>query len=148
MKSLTELTKEEYQSFLNDIFDGSVEYNGLKLESNNDGIEYLFKSDESVRLISFSNPELISWLYKKDVDITIPLKQLKYDYVEMDESNSILFEYAMDVNRLINDKYYEGMQKHADGIKDATIATTMKLALLNEKFSEIKDLQRELISKM
>lgn len=47
------------------------------------------------------NPDFILWLYKNNIDITLPLKYLVSDYFEIDEMNSILFEFVMEINRII-----------------------------------------------
>lgn len=140
MKNLKELSNEDYQSFLDTMFD-SVEYTGLIFETediniDSCGLEYVKKDDSSKlkRILSFSNPELIIWLYENDADLSIPLRQLKYDYVEMDEINSILFEYAMNINRVLNknlvvNEVYQGQEE-------------------KHKIEAIKNIQKELISKI
>ena len=137
MKNLNELTNEEYQSFLDGIFDG-VEYTGLVFETDSVnidccGVEYKMK-DKIKRILSFSNPELIIWLYSKEVDLSIPLRQLRYDYVELDETNSILFEYAMDINRVLT----------KDLVSDARFSGSEEI----EKIKAIKTIQKELVSKI
>ena len=46
---------------------------------------------------------LVAGFIKHDYDLIRPLRQLSVDYTEIDETNSILFEFAMNVNSVIND---------------------------------------------
>ena len=126
MKRLNELTIDECQIFLNEIFeDDNVKFNKMIFETNKEGdigcgIEYQYENEHK-NVIPFSNPDLITCFYKHDVDLTIPLKQLRVDFIDMDEKNSILFEYAMDINKVLRqhgpinktfrEAFYSGMDK-------------------------------------
>ncbi len=141
MKRIEDLTREDCQEFLNEMFDNSVEYTKTIYEADeieSCGIEYNAKDDvtpchNEKCLVSFSNPELISWLYKHDVDLTTPLQQLKYDYIEMDETNSILFEYAMNINKVLNENIPDDLYQGQGNKK---------------KIERIKETQKDLISKL
>ena len=128
MKRIEDLTKEDYQTFLDKMFENSVEFNRLILteEDNERGIEYKVKKGLHKGIVSFGDPELVEWLYKKEIDITMPLELLKLNYMEIDETNSTLFQFVMGVTRIMN----------IDNLWD------------EEKYSEIGDLQKELISKL
>lgn len=136
MKKINELTKDECQDFLNETFDDdSIDFNRLIFDPDftddeSCGIEYSVSPENKKYIVSFSNPDLITWLYKHDYDLFWPLQQLSVDYTEIDETNSILFEYAMNVNKIVN---------------------TYTLPESNdelEKLNEIKHLQKDLIGKL
>jgi hypothetical protein len=108
MKKFEELTPEECQSFLNELFDETdTEFKQLITQpEENMGIEYSVKSEDfdgGHCHVSITNPELLTWMYQHEVDMIMPLTRLKYDYIEMDETNSVLFEYAMEVGKIINE---------------------------------------------
>jgi len=139
MKKIEELTKEDCQKFLLEVFgDKNILFNRLILKADlsveeSCGIEYNVKNELSPDtnqkfIISFSNPDFLSWLYKNDFDLTDPLYQLKFDFAEVDEANSALFEFAMGVNKIM-------MHSSIDE-NDA------------ERLNEIKSLQKELIYKL
>ena len=150
MKKIEELNKIDWQDFLDRMFDNTVEYSRTILSPNygkdeSCGIEYLHKSElistiHQKNIISFSNPELISWLYEHEVDLTLPLKQLKYDFIDLDETNSVLFEFVMGVNKVM---------------KDIPVSDSNNKPFLEEmgpvyadELNLIRKLQRELISKL
>lgn len=99
MKKFEEITLEDYQSFLKNKFNDNFVYIN---SSNSIKNEITYKINDKIGTLSFSDPDFILWLYEKEYDITSPLKNLILDYIEIDEFNSVLFEYAMEVNRLIN----------------------------------------------
>lgn len=141
MKKLNELTKEDCQSFLDELFeDSNAEFKDLILPESNEmisGIEYSIKSEDfdgGDRYVSISNPELLTWMYEHDVDISTPLTQLKYEYNEMDETNSILFEYAMEIGKILNEP--QAPEARYSGSEE------------KEKIKKIKDLQKSLINKI
>jgi hypothetical protein len=105
MKKFNELTPEDCQSFLDELFeDDQITFKRVIDEPTMDetpGIEYT--THEQSDTISISNPELLTWMYQNNVDLTQPLENLKYEYTEMDETNSILFEYAMEINKIIKE---------------------------------------------
>jgi len=150
MKKIEELTNDECQSFLNELFeDVDIKFEKIITEPNQDdtmGIEYSIESmDMKNCYISVSDPDLLIWLYNNDVDISVPLEQLKYEYNEMNETNSILFEYAMEIGRII--------QKDAEEPKNLNWQETHdKLMTLGnpikEKYDEIKKIQKDLINKI
>ena len=147
MKLIEELTKEECQTFLNEMFDESVEFERIIFDgdcTDGCGIEYKTKrrineDKQNIGIVSFSNPELIAWLYENEIDITIPLKQLKIDFIEMDETNSTLFQYAMEINEIVS-KYKTDKYNESHDIGNYM----MKSAALDE----IKQLQKDLIKKI
>lgn len=142
MKRIEELTLDECQTFLDQMFDNSVEFNRIIFENDcidGCGLEYKVKSHDQLGFVSFSNPDFISWLYDNDIDISFSLKQLKFDYNELDETNSILFEYAMKINGVV-EKYKPDFFNQDHNIGEYMI----KSAALDE----IKLIQKDLISKL
>lgn len=106
MRKIEELKKDDCQIFLDKIFDSNVKFNKLNLECQSIdecGIEYVFNDKNG--LVPFSDPDLITWLYNNNFDISIPLFQLKVLYAEMNEINSTLFEYAMNVSDISKVKF-------------------------------------------
>lgn len=154
MKRLDELTKDECQEFLDEIFeDEKVKYNKMIFDSTEGdidccGIEYQYEN-ESKSIISFSNPELIKCLYKHDVDLTIPLKQLQVDFIDMDETNSILFEYVMGVNRILtNTPKSMELTTLVEGLLYEKLDQEVINDIEAERTREIRKLQKDLISKL
>jgi hypothetical protein len=133
MKKIEELTKDECQIFLNEIFDDGVEFSDI----NESGIEYTVKGNK--RLLTFSNPELLILLYENDIDLTKPLEQLRCDYMEMDETNSTLFEYVMEVNGVIN---------NVDPVFESIAMKEVADEWRSDEFRKIRKLQKDLISKL
>lgn len=133
MKTFEELTPDECQTFLNEMFeDVETKFEKLILEPNDMAIEYSVKSINMDKCyLSFSNPDFLLWMYKHDFDITSPLKYLKYEYNEMDETNSILFEYAMEVGRIIQNSHKEFDYEQTD-----------------HTLIEIEKLQKDLVKKI
>jgi hypothetical protein len=155
MKQLEDLTKDECQKFLDNLFEEeNVEYIRMVFESENKnidccGIEYNIKNEldskwQHTRIVSFSNPELIIWLYKHNVDITIPLKHMMFDFIDMDETNSILFEYVMSVNKIINE--YLSI-KPVDSVNETAFLQEMGPIFVTG-INKIKRLQKDLIKKL
>jgi hypothetical protein len=153
MKSIEDLTREDWQDALRVLFDNnSIEYSRtiLKPDYNIDescGIEYSVNNElmplhKQKCMISFSNPELLAWLYENDVDLTLPLQQLKFDFIDLDETNSILFEFVMGVNKIIND-FSECHLK-----PEETVILHEMGPVLAEELNKIKELQKELINKL
>lgn len=147
MKKIEELTSEECQIFLNEMFeDINAKFERIILDPLNEktGIEYSVESmDMGKCYIPISNPDLLIWLYKQDVDITEPLNYLKYDYNEMDETNSILFEYAMEIGKEIQKErehlyLIKGIQELSGGINDE----------YHYPYYKIEKLQKDLIKKI
>lgn len=137
MKKIEELTAEDCQSFLNELFEDVdtkfEKFTTLPSESNEMGIDYSIKSmDMNKCHISISNPDLLIWLYHNEIDMTIPLKQLKYEYNDMDETNSILFEYAIEIGRIIQKEHY----------------STDKRENLNMIMESIEKIQKDLVNKI
>ena len=150
MKKIEELNNVDWQDFLTRMFDNTVEYSRTILSPNYSkdesmGIEYFHENElastiHQKNIISFSNPELISWLYENEVDLTLPLKQLKYDFIDLDETNSVLFEFVMGINKVM---------------KEIPVPDTNNTPLLQEmgpvyanELNSIRKLQRELIGKL
>jgi hypothetical protein len=140
MKQIKDLTKDDCQMFLNEMFDNSVEFVEIIFDGvciDECGIKYKVKStindEESyVGIVPFSNPDIIIWLYKNDIDINVPLKLLKIDFIEMDETNATLFQYAMSVNNILNE--------HPNDLIFPTIDAN--------QLDKIRKIQKELISKI
>jgi hypothetical protein len=106
MKQLEEIKIDQWQTFINQITqDDTVVTQVLTSEDDLmlNKIIYVYQRDgENITdSVSFSNPDLISVLYKNNIDITMPLNQLKYDYIEMEKTNTTLFEFVMEINRII-----------------------------------------------
>jgi len=152
MKKIEELTKEECQEFLVEMFDNPlIEFSRIIMDPDfskdeSYGIEYFITNElkpenKQKYIVSFSNPFLLKWFYKHDIDLTMPLETLKYDYTDMDETNSVLFEFAMGVNRVINEYAAGGI------IKDRAVLQEMG-PVFAEELNEIKGLQIELINKL
>ena len=145
MKKINELTKEDCQDFLNlyinlkekdekvnYIKDTKIEIKDFIInEESRSGIIKYSLNDAHEYTMPICNPYFIEWLYKNDIDITIPLNQLKCDYDELDETNSILFEYAMDVNKIL---------------KDAQQANKDLIDI--DQINKMKKLQKEMINKL
>lgn len=143
MKKLEELTNEVCQKFL-DLSNSGKKFLKLELNENEKGIMY--QMDEKIDLIPFYNFDLINWLYENEYDITLPLKELEYEYVELDETNSILFEYAMGVNMAL---YKEPLEEIDSGYNNVNIGIdTSRLSSSNKIIEKIKKLQQELIEKI
>jgi hypothetical protein len=146
MKTIEELTKDECQEFLTENFEGSVEFSKLIFDPNfaddeSYGIEYTIVPENKKYIVSFSNPDLLIWLYKHDFDMIRPLRQLAVDYTEIDETNSVLFEYAMNINRVMND------YSNANVVNERAVLQELG-PLFAEEINKIKELQKELISKL
>jgi len=132
------------------MFDESADFIRLILEPDFSkdetiGIEYSIKNDLAPSLtkryiISFSNPDLLIWLYNNDFDLTEPLNQLRYDYTEIDETNSVLFEYAMNTNRIISS--YSVLEN------DESVGPMDSYLMKSRGLDQIKGLQKELINKL
>jgi len=127
MKKIEELKSEEWQMFLDMIVKDSsftqTIMNDVAWEYN--GVEYTYEQEnEKISdFIPFYDPELLLKLYENKIDITVPLEQLKIFYKNVDNTNSLLFEYAMEVNRIIN--IYEKSNEHQEKIDE--IAEIKKL---------------------
>jgi len=127
MKKIEELKSEEWQMFLDMIVKDSsftqTIMNDVAWEYN--GVEYTYEQEnEKISdFIPFYDPELLLKLYENKIDITVPLEQLKIFYKNIDNTNSLLFEYAMEVNRIIN--IYEKSNEHQEKIDE--IAEIKKL---------------------
>jgi hypothetical protein len=142
MRKIEELTKDDCRKFLMETFENkNIEFSRLIFRPDftadeSCGIEYNVKNgissiNEQKYVVSFSNPEFLMWLYKNGIDITMPLEQLKYDFAEIDEANSVLFEFAMGVSKIVTSH-----STSAENDEDV------------EKLNEIKSLQKELINKL
>jgi len=145
MKKIEELTPEECQSFLDELFeDVDTKFENIIINpkpGESMGIEYSIDSmDMNKCYISISNPDLLIWLYNNNVDISVPLEQLKYEYNEMDETNSVLFEYAMEIGRII--------QKENAEWKKIDEKTMYKSKFTKEKYEAITKIQKDLINKI
>jgi hypothetical protein len=106
MKQLNEIKIDQWQTLINQIRQDDTVVTQVTVDNNDlmlNEIKYVYQKDgENVTdSVSFSNPDLISLLYENDIDITMPLNQLKYDYAEMEKTNTTLFEFAMEINRVI-----------------------------------------------
>lgn len=165
MKNLGELTNDECQDYLRNTFGDDAKFIRLISDSKDidaNGIEYelsdKYKFNESKRVLYFSNPDVISWLYKNDVDISLPLKQLKSEFIDLDETNSILFEYAMEVNKILTkekkiDERTEDTLSFAPYIPGSPVIDPMDILMSrNDKYQEIynelKKTQKEMINKI
>lgn len=115
MRKLEEIKSEEWQIFLDSVVKDAtftqITINDMIVDIN--GIDYTINYEgENVNdFIPLCDPELIIKLYKSNVDITMPLNQLKTIYNEMDNTNAVLFEYAMEVSRALD------MYKNSDDIQ-------------------------------
>lgn len=109
MRNLEDVKSEEWQEYINIIAKGAkfkqtIFNNQADSTFEIAGIEYEYNyENESVSdLIPFCEPTLITKLYENNIDITMPLQQLNIIYTEMDKTNAVLFDYAMNVNRILN----------------------------------------------
>jgi hypothetical protein len=145
MKNFNELTPEDCQSFLYELFeDEQVLFKRIIEEKTEDpGIEY--ETHDSMDTISVSNPDLLCWMYKNNVDLTMPLNNLKYEYNEMDEMNSVLFEYVMEINKILNRIY----ARNKFYLKDFKNEQNQKIwHIYSKDFEDMMIIQKELINKI
>lgn len=143
MKKFNELTSEDCQNFLDELFEDEHVIFKRVVEEDSPGIEY--DAHEYTDNISISNPELLCWMYKNKVDLTIPLNNLKYEYNEMNETNSVLFEYAMDIKKILNEysDVFNTKRESKNEFFDQEMGPTYA-----KEIEMIIKLQKELITKL
>jgi len=79
-------------------------------------------------------------MYKNEVDISTPLNDLKYEFNNITETNSVLFEYAIEINKIVNDYNFCGK------IDIDKIVLQEMGPILAEELNKIKNLQAELVN--
>jgi len=122
MRKLEDLKSEEWQNYLDTMVKNSsftqTITSGVDWKEN--GVEYTYiKENEKIKdYVPLYDVNLITKLYQDNVDITIPLNDLKEAYNEMDYTNTVLVEYFMEVSRLLKMNQNEKIQTKITEIKN------------------------------
>lgn len=144
MIDIKTLNEQDFQNALNHvIIENDTKFINTITNEKDDiiGIKYIHlnKSDIEPRYLSIGDPDLISWLYEKDVNIKESLQKLRAEYYQIDELNSILFEYVMEINRIIKMRGENIINLIDKYQNDETLSFI---------FKEILNQQKELIKKL
>lgn len=101
MININELNEKDFQSALKDLMGVNTKFIDILYNDEKNIIGIKYQNKEKINHLMIDNPDFILWLYKNNIDITSHLKYLVSDYFEIDEMNSILFEFVMEINRII-----------------------------------------------